>query len=179
MMSEDEIQGRNLVKDGRFPTTWRSHWTHDGVGQAVTRVDSDYGNYLMMNQKAGVSQAFDTATYTEEQLTGASYRISFQYENYGAGGNAGVEIENDSGKRDFIDLSGKKTRQPLADWNHYPSYGIKDVEAADKKITLRLQGSDLGGSSGLRITDIRMDLHLVPLKLSKLDVDGRSYEVPA
>ena len=179
MMSEDEIQGRNLVKDGRFPTGWDSNWTPDGVGQAVTREDSDYGSYLMMNRTARVSQVFDTAIFTEDQLKGANYRISFQYENYGEGANAGVEIENGSGKKDFIDLSGKRTKQPLADWNHYPSYGIKEVVVADENITLRLRGPDSGGSTGLRITDIRVDLDLVPLKLSKLDVDGRSYEVPA
>jgi hypothetical protein len=178
-MSEDEIQGRNLIKDGRFPATWKSNWAHDGVGNAVPFGDPVFGSYLTMNRKAGVSQAFDTAIFTEEQLKGASYRISFQYENYGEGDNAGVEIETDSGIVDFIDLSGKKTRQPLADWNLYPSYGIRDVVAADEKIALKLQGSDLGGSSGLRMTDIRVDLHLVPLKLTGLKVDDRHYEVPA
>lgn len=178
-MSEDEIQGRNLVKDGRFPATWKSNWTHDLIGNAVAFGDPVFGNYLTMNQKAGVSQSFDTVIFTEEQLKGASYRISFQYENYGDGDNAGVEIETSSGKNDFIDLSGKKTRQPLADWNRYPSYEFRDVVAADENIALKLQGSDLGGSSGLRMTDIRVDLHLVPLKLTSLKVDERFYEVPA
>ncbi|WP_223480247.1 MULTISPECIES: hypothetical protein [unclassified Pseudomonas] len=178
-MSEIEIQGRNLIKDGRFPATWKSNWRHDGVGNAVSFGDPVFGNYLTMNMKAGVSQAFNTAIFTEEQLKGASYRVSFQYENYGEGDNAGVEIETGSGKKDFIDLSGKKTRQPLADWNLYPSYGIRDVVAADENIALKLQGSDLGSSSGLRMTDIRVDLHLVPLKLTGLKVDGRHYEVPA
>lgn len=179
MMSEDEIQGRNLVIDGRFSETWKSNWEHDGVGNAVPFRDDVYGNYLTMNQKAGVSQSFDTAIFTEEQLKGASYRISFQYENYGEGDNAGVEIKTASGKNDFIDLSGKKTRQPLADWNLYPSYEIKEVVAADENIALKLQGSDLGGSSGLRMTDIRVDLHLVPLKLKSIQLDGRHYEVRA
>ena len=179
MMSEDEIQGRNLIKDGRFPATWKSHWAHDGVGNAVSFEDPFFGNYLTMNRKAGVSQAFETAIFTEEQLKGASYKISFQYENFGDGDNAGVEIKTVSGENDFIDLSGKKTRQPLADWNLYPSYGIRDVVAADENIALKLQGSDLGGSSGLRMTGIRVDLHLVPLKLTGLKVDDRHYEVPA
>lgn len=179
MMSEDEIQGRNLVKDGRFPASWESNWTHDGVGNVVTREDDVYGRYIMMNQTARVSQVLDTARFTEEQLKGASYRISFQYENYNDGANAGVEIEIGSGKKDFIDLSGQKTRQPLADWNHYPFYGIKDVVVADENITLRLRGSALGGSSGLRMTDIRVDLHLVPLEVKGIKLDGRYYEVPA
>jgi hypothetical protein len=179
MMSEDEIQGRNLVKDGRFPATWKGFWTHDGVGNVALFGDPVFGNYLTMNRKAGVSQTFNTVNFTEEQLKGASYRVSFQYENYGDGDNAGVEIETGSGKNDFIDLSGKKNRQPLADWNLYPSYGIRDVVVADENIALKLKGSDLGGSSGLRMTDIRVDLHLVPLKLTGLKVDDRHYEVPA
>jgi hypothetical protein len=179
MMSEDEIQGRNLVKDGKFPASWKSNWKHDSVGNAVVFGDPVFGSYLTMNLNAGVSQSFDTATFTEEQLKGASYKISFQYENFNDGNNAGVRITTGSGIDDFIDLSGKKTRQPLADWNLYPSYGIRDVVAADKNIALKLQGSDLGGSSGLRMTDIRVDLHLDPLKLISLKVDERFYEVPA
>ena len=178
-MSEIEIQGRNLVKDGSFPATWKTHWKHDGVGGVSVSGDPVFGNYLTMNRNAGVSQSFDSATFTEEQLKGASYRISFQYENYNDGNNAGVEIETASGKNDFIDLSGKKTRQPLADWNPYPSYGIKDVDTVDKTIALRLKGSHLGGSSGLRITNIRVDVHLVQLKLKRIKLDDRYYEVPA
>lgn len=178
-MSEDEIQGRNLIKDGRFPATWKSNWRHDGVGNAVSFGDPVFGNYLTMNQKAGVSQSFNTAIFTEEQLKGANYRISFQYENYGEGDNAGVGIQTESGINDFIDLSGKKTRQPLADWNPYLPYEIKDVAAADKTIALHLKGSDSGGSSGLRMTDISVYLHLKPLKLKSLQVDERFYDVPA
>ncbi|CAI8828296.1 CBM6 domain-containing protein [Pseudomonas sp. IT-P44] len=178
-MSEIEIQGRNLIKAHRFPADWKSYWTHDNVGNVQVRGDPAFGNYLIMNESAGVSQAFDTAIFTEEQLKGASYKISFQYENYGEGNGAGVEIVTGEGKFDFIDLSGKDPRQPLADWRFYPSYGIRDVVAADKNITLQLQGSDVGGSSGLRMTDIRVDLHLEPLKLTNIKVDERDYGVPA
>ena len=176
-MSDEEIRGRNFVLEGQFSPDWDKYWTHNGTGFAVTNED-DQGPYLLMNQKAMVSQLFDTVVFTERQMAGATYRIAFRYENYGEGPGAGVVIRTSSGKAQPIDLSGRIPEKPLADWNPFPSYAIDDVVAADTDITLELQGPDIGGSSGLRITDIDVQLHLVPLQLTRIQLDDRVYETP-
>ncbi|UWF52168.1 hypothetical protein NYP20_14865 [Pseudomonas sp. N3-W] len=176
-MSEDEIQGRNLITDNRFSPNWKEHWTlFNGKGIARPFTDPTYDYYLMMNGEAAVTQTFDTAPLTTAQLTNAWYRLSFQYENYGDGANAKVVVRPSTGKDDLIDLSGRIPDKPQADWNFYAPYPLTLV-ADDKDITVELHGSDLGGSSGLRITDLNVQLHLAPLTLSKLQVDDRTYEV--
>lgn len=177
-MSDEEIRGRNFVLAGLFPSNWKTHWTHNGEGAAVINTDPEYGHYLMMNGKAIVTQAFDTAVFTERQMEGATYRIAFQYENYGDKAGAKVVIKTGTGKEHSIDLSGKTPDRPLADWNPFPSYAMEDVVAADKNITLDLQGPVEKGSSGLRITDIDVQLHLVPLQLKHIQLDDRVYETP-
>ncbi|TVT79431.1 hypothetical protein [Pseudomonas sp. H3(2019)] len=177
-MSEDEIRGRNLITDGRFSSNWKEYWTHfNGNGIARTFADPAYGYYLMMNGEAAVTQTFDTAPLTTAQLTKAWYRLSFQYENYGDGANSKVLLRSGTGKEDPIDLSGKLPDKPLADWNFYEPYTLTVVQD-DKDITVELHGSDLGGSSGLRMTDLDIQLHLAPLTLRKIQVDERTYEIP-
>lgn len=48
--------------------------------------------------------------------------------------------------------------------------------AADKTIDVEMHGSDLGSSSGLRMTDVDVQLHLEPLKLARIKLDGKLYE---
>ena len=175
-MSDDEIRGRNFILHGRFPAGWNTPWKHNGTGYARTYSDEVYGNYLMMNGSAIVTQAFNTAVFTDAQMEGATYRIAFQYENYGEGGNSKVIVKTEAGKQIPIDLSGKPPSKPLADWNPFESFAINDVVAADKTIDVELHGSDSGGSAGLRITDVDVQLHLVPLRLERIQLDGKVYE---
>lgn len=175
-MNEDEIRGRNLILDGRFSSDWRENWTHfNGKGAAKTFADPAYGYYLMMNGEAAVKQTFETAPLTTAQLTKAWYRLSFQYENYGDGGNSKVIVRTGTGVEDPIDLSGKIPEQPQAEWNPFEPYPLT-VVAADKHMDIEPHGSSLGGSSGLRITDIDVQLHLAPLELACLEVDERIYK---
>lgn len=175
-MSDDEIRGRNFILHGRFSSGWNTPWKHNGTGAARTFADPDYGNYLMMNGRAIVAQVFDTAVFTDAQMEGATYRIAFQYENLGEGGNSKTLIKTGTGKQIPIDLSGKPPSKPLADWNPFESFAINDVVAADKTIDVELHGSDLGGSQGLRITDVDVQLHLVPLQLERIQLDDKVYE---
>lgn len=175
-MNEDEIRGRNLVVDGRFSSGWKEHWSHfNGKGIARTFSDPVYGFYLMMNGAAAVRQTFDTAPLTTAQLTKASYRLSFQYENYGDGANSKVIVRTSTGVDDEIDLSGKIPEQPQADWNPLEPYQFTVVED-DKHIVIEPHGSALGGSNGLRLTDFDVQLHLAPLVLKSVMLDERSYE---
>ena len=176
IMSNDEIRGRNFILHGRFPSDWKTPWKQIGPGNARTFADPDYGNYLMMNLKAIVAQTFDTAVFTDAQMEGATYRIAFQYENYGDGGNSKVLVKTGTGKQIPIDLSGQPPSKPLADWNPFESFAINDVVAADKTIDVELHGSDSSGSAGLRITDVDVQLHLVPLRLERIQLDGKVYE---
>lgn len=176
-MSDDEIRGRNFILHGRFPSGWDIPWKKKSVeGNARTYEDTEFGYYLMMNEKAIVTQVFDTAAFTDAQMEGATYRIAFQYENLGEGGNSKVNIKTGTGKQIPIDLSGVLPSKPLAEWNPYDSFAINDVVAADKTIDVELHGSDLGGSSGLRITDVDVQLHLVPLQLERIKLDDKVYE---
>ncbi|MGF6087702.1 hypothetical protein [Pseudomonas sp. 18173] len=175
-MSNDEIRGRNLIADGRFSSDWKEHWTHfNGKGIARTFADPEYGFYLMINGEAAVTQTFDTAPLTTAQLANAWYRLSFQYENYGEGANSKVVVRSGTGVADSIDLSGKIPDQPLAEWNPFEPYGLT-VVAADNDMTFELHGSSLGGSNGLRMTDLDVQLHLAPLELAWAKVDDRTYE---
>ncbi|WP_460157669.1 hypothetical protein [Pseudomonas sp. S2_H10] len=175
-MNEDEIRGRNLIVDGRFPSSWKEHWSHfNGKGLARTFSDPVYGFYLMMNGEAAVKQTFDTAPLTAAQLTKASYRLRFLYENYGDGANSKVIVRTSTGVEDPIDLSGKIPEHPQAEWNPFEPYQFT-VVAADQDVDIELHGSALGGSSGLRITDIDVQLHLAPLELKSVTLDERSYE---
>lgn len=175
-MSNDEIRGCNFVQHGRFPGGWETHWTHDGQGNVRNFTDPEYGNYLMMNERAIVHQTFYTAVFTERQMEGATYKIAFQYENLGEGGNSKVIVRTAGGKDLPIDLSVKNPDQPLADWNHYSPNAFEIVVAADENITLELHGSDLSGSSGLRMTDVDVQLHLIPLQLKHIQLDDRVYQ---
>ncbi|MBV7544984.1 hypothetical protein KW849_01505 [Pseudomonas sp. PDM26] len=175
-MSDDEIRGRNFILHGRFSSGWNTPWKHDGQGAARTFEDPDYGNYLMMNGKAIVAQAFDTAVFTDAQMEGATYRIAFQYENFGEGENSKVLVITGIGKQIPIDLSGKPPSKPLADWNPFESFAIDGVVAADKTIAVEMHGSASSGSSGLRMTDVDVQLHLVPLQLARINLDGKLYE---
>lgn len=177
-MNEDEIPGRDLITDGRFPPDWKEHWTHfNGKGIARPYTDPDYGYYLLMNGEAAVSQTFKAAPFTPAQLEKARYRLSFQYENHGDGSNAKVVIKTSNGSEDTINLSGKIFDKPMADWNRYEPYTFTTVTSTDKDITIELHGSNLTGVSGLRITDLNIQLHLDSLKLSKIQVDNRVYEL--
>ncbi|EJM37183.1 hypothetical protein PMI26_04984 [Pseudomonas sp. GM33] len=174
-MNLDEIQGRNLIKDGRFSSNWKTHWTHfNGKGIARVNADPDYGFYLIMNGEAAVTQTFYTAPLTTAQLTNVEYRLSFQYENYNDGLNSKVIIKTTTGLQDEIDLSGKIPDQPQADWNPLDPYKFGVVEA-DMDVEVQLHGSSLLGSSGLRITDIDVQLHLAPLRTRCVQVDDRVY----
>jgi hypothetical protein len=176
-MSNNEIRGRNLIVDGRFSSEWREHWTHfNGKGAVRTFTDPDYDNYLIMNGEAAVTQTFDTAPLTTAQLAKAWYRLSFQYENYGDGSNSKVIVRSGTGVEDPIDLSGKIPDRPLAEWNPFEPYQLT-VVAADKDMTVELHGSSLSGSSGLRMTDLDVQLHLAPLELAWAKVDDRTYEL--
>ncbi|MEZ1315455.1 hypothetical protein QIW53_05505 [Pseudomonas fluorescens] len=175
-MSEDEVKGRNLILRGRFPSDWKTSWTHDGVGSVAIATDPGYGYYLMMNRLAKVTQVIDAPVFTAAQMTGVTYRIAFVYENWGDGANSKVVLTTGSGKVTPIDLSGKIPEQPDAEWNPYPYFTIKDMSAADRDLTVDLHGSDKSGSSALRITDIDVDVRLVPLVLEKIQLDDRVYE---
>lgn len=175
-MNEDEIPGLNFIKAGRFPSAWKDSWTHAG-GFARTLADPDYGYYLLMNDKAVVTQIFQTADFTAAQLEKAWYGLSFQYENYGDGSNSKVIIITGDGLEQPIDLSGKIPDKPMADWNYFPPYPLTNIIADYEIITIELHGSDLKESSGLRMTDVNIQLHIEPLKLSRLQVDEVPYEV--
>ena len=175
-MTDEEIKGRNLVQRGRFPSDWKTFWTHDGVGNAVVSTDPLYDYYLMMNRLAKVTQVIETPVFTPAQMTGVVFRIAFVYENYHDGGNSKVVLTTTSGKVTPIDLSGKIPEQPQADWNPFPYLTIEGMTSADRDLTVDLHGSDLAGSSGLRITDIDVDVRLVPLVLEKIQLDDRVYE---
>ncbi|MDQ3200921.1 MAG: hypothetical protein M3Q94_01935 [Pseudomonadota bacterium] len=174
-MSDEEIEGRNFVLEGNFSPDWKTHWTHNEKGTVAINQDA-LGSYLLMNQKAMVTQLFDTTVFTERQMEGATYKIAFRYENLGGGADAGVLIRTSTGKEHWINLSGITPEMPLANWNDYPSYSIDSVVADDKNITLELQAPDVTGSSGLCITDIEVQLHLVPLQLKSIQIDDRVYE---
>jgi hypothetical protein len=175
-MSDDEIRGRNLIVDGRFSSDWKDHWRHfNDKGIARTFTDPDYDNYLMMNGEAAVTQTFDTAPLTTPQLAKAWYRLSFQYENYGDGSNSKVIVRSGTGVEDPIDLSGKFPDRPQAEWNPFAPYPLT-VVAADNDMAVELHGSSLGGSSGLRMTNLDVQLHLAPLQLAWAKVDDRTYE---
>jgi len=172
-MSEEEIRGRNLIVDGRF-SDWRAHWERIGSqGYVAEFEDDEYDYYLMMNGEAAVRQTINTAPLTTAQLMNAWYGLSFQYENFGDGPNAKVIIRPATGEEDEIDLSGK-IPEPQADWNPYLGYEFAVVEA-DEHVTVELHGSSSGGASGLRITDLDVQLHLAPLRTRCVQVDDRVY----
>jgi hypothetical protein len=177
IMSNDDIRGRNLITDGRFSSDWTVHWPRlNSKGYARPFADPVYGFYLMMNGEAAVTQTFDTAVLTTAQLTKAWYRLSFQYENYGDGSNSKMIVRPATGVEIDIDLSGKIPDRPLAEWNHFEPFPLQVVEA-DNDITVELHGSSSTGSSGLRMTDVDVQLHLAPLELAWVKVDDRTYEL--
>lgn len=174
-MSTDEIKGRNLITAGRFPSDWMEYWTRVHTdGNVRTFADEEYGNYLIMNGNSAVIQTVNTAPLTTAQMINAQYRLSFLYENLGGGSNSKVVVKPSEGNVDSIDLSGKLPVHPEADWNPFTPYNLT-VVAEDKNLAFELHGSDSGGSDGLRITDLDVQLHLTPLTLSKLEVDDRVY----
>jgi hypothetical protein len=180
-MSEDEVKGRNLIAYGRFSPGWNDDeddhaWKHDGVGEVGTFTDPEFGYFLMMNKLATVTQRVEAPVFTAAQMAGVTWRIAFMYENFGNGGNSKVVLRTTSGKQTPIDLSGKPPEQPQADWAHFAYFDIKEMTAADTDLTVALHGSDSIGSSGLRITDIDVDVRLVPLVLEKIQLDDRVYE---
>ncbi|KAL0630322.1 hypothetical protein Q9L58_010830 [Maublancomyces gigas] len=182
MMNEDEIPGRNLITDGRFSDRWRDHWKRlNSDGDVSTFTDPDYGQYLALAMKALVGQTFNTADLTEQQLTGATYKINFVYENYGSGAGSTVYLKTSGGAVEPINLSGlKASEETLADWNTYYDHSFAKVVANDSNISVELLGpAETSDTKQLRITDINVQLHFVPLKLARLQVDERLYQVPA
>jgi hypothetical protein len=181
-MNEDEIRGRNLITDGRFSESWKDYWPRlNNDGFVATYVDPDYGQYLALVMKATVGQTFETVILTARQFEGATYKINFVYENYLAGVGSKVILKTSSGTVDDIDLSGRKvSEETLAAWNEFYDYPIAKAVADDRAISVELLGpSEVSETKVLRITDIDVQLHLVPLKLANLQVDDRSYPVPA
>ena len=174
-MSEP-IPGRDLIQYGRFSANWNTVWTHDGTGAAVTVSDPTYGAFLMTNGLAEVTQDISLPDFTEAQMPRVTPRVAFQYENYNEGPGAGVLITTSKGVEFSIDLSGKTTK---ANWNPYPFNAIKGVTAADTSLGATVKAPDISGSSGLRITDIKVDLLLVPLKLNAIQLDEKVYEQSA
>ncbi len=173
-MSDELIQGRNLIRHGRFPAEWKDAWTPNGVGNARPNTDAVYGAYLMMNALAEVTQVIPLPTFTEAQMEGVILRTRFMYENYNEGPGAGVLFKTSAGVEFSIDLSGKKN--PFAEWNEYVWANLPGVTAADTNLEMTLKAPDIGGSGGLRITDVEVDLLLVPLRLETIQLDGRIYE---
>ncbi|MEB0224536.1 hypothetical protein [Pseudomonas sp. 10S4] len=181
-MNEDEIRGRNLITDGRFSDNWSKNWPRlNNDGFVATYGDPGYGQYLALVIKATVGQTFETVNLTARQFEGATYKINFVYENYLSGAGSKVILKTSSGTVDEIDLSGRKVSEDtLADWNEFYDYPIAKAVADDRTISVELLGpSEQSESRALRITDIDVQLHLVPLKLASLQVDDRSYPVPA
>jgi hypothetical protein len=177
IMNEDEIRGRNLIEDGRFPSTWKKHWNHfNGKGNPVTNNDPTYGQYLLLNEQAAVAQVVNTVLFSPAQMPNATYKLSFQYENYGNDANAKVAVITSNGVEDSIDLSGKAPAHPQADWSAFTPYAFA-VVATDENLRFELHGSEGRESRGLRITDLNVQLHLAPLTLNRLQVDDRTYEV--
>ncbi|WP_223529095.1 hypothetical protein [Pseudomonas sp. GL-R-19] len=175
-MNDDDIKGRNLILRGKFPSDWRSSWTHDNVGNAVIQNDDIVGNYLAMNNLAKVEQKIDTVTFSESQMTGVAYRIAFMYENYQDGENSKVVVITSKGKEFPIDLSGKTASQPLADWNRYDLNELDVFEAEDTDFTVQLHGSSKTGGAALRMVNVEVDVKLIPLALKTIQLDDRVYE---
>jgi len=175
-MSNEEIQGRNLISHGRFSAGWDTHWKHNGQGAARTFTDPAYGNYLMMNRLAEVVQVVALPVFTQEQMQGVKHRIGLAYENHGDGPDSKIVVTTSSGKEFTIDLSGKPPGGTLADWNLYPLKELDVVEQTDLDVSVKLCGPNLGGSSGLRISDVVVDVRLAPLVLTNIQLDDRVYE---
>ena len=173
-MSDELIQGRNLLLHGRFPAQWKDVWTPNGVGNARLVDDAVYGAYLMTNGLSEVTQVIPLPTFTNAQMEGVTARTRFVYENYNEGRGAGVLFTTSAGVEFPIDLSGKKNL--FAEWNEYVWANIPGVTAADTNLEVTIKAPDISGSGGLRITDIGVDLMLSPLQLKNLQLDGRVYE---
>lgn len=179
-MSDDEIEGRNLITDGSFSTDWAKSWTHDGVGNAVQFADPET-TYLMMNAWAVVTQKVPLPRWTADQMSGVNHLFEFDYENLGEGGNSKVVLQTSGGKTQTLNLSGKPdAKQLYAEWRPFPEISIDNVDAATTDLTVVLHGSDHPptSSSGLRITKIEHRVRLAALEVKSLQLDGREY-VPA
>jgi len=174
-MSEGKIRGRNLVKSGRFPDDWESDWKRRGSqGGKLRQTDPKYGHYLLLNGQAVYVQSIAIPSFSTLQFDKVEYRVGFQYENWGDGKLAKVVLKPSNGEEDPIPLSLGENAGTLAEWRPYLEH-TTNVLQTDTVIDLEIHGSDKTGSSGLRTTDFDIQIHLLPLKLKSLKLDGRDY----
>lgn len=171
-MNDEKIPGRNLMAYPNFDPGWPESWTHDGVGAVKEFLDDVFRYYMLLNQNAQLAQLVTTPVFTEAQWLGVTYLLAFQYENAGNGKGAKVVLKTGEGKETAIDLSGISQK---ANWNYYEPLPLDQMAAADRSLTVTVHGSDRGGSAGLRITEIIVDVELVALEVKQIQVDEKVY----
>ncbi|MEJ5058870.1 MULTISPECIES: hypothetical protein [unclassified Pseudomonas] len=179
MSSDEPIEGRNLINHGDFSGNWREVWTV--TGNHAVREDSATGKtYLQMTEGATAACTFELPIRPDAD---AVYWISFAYEVRGNKPSV-VSLTTGGGKEvfreTFVSRRGQEeplvsANQPLADFRPYAPYAIEGLVRSDKTIDLLVTSADDGEVGGIYVTDFKIDLRIVPLAVSELSLDDRSY----
>ncbi|WP_157214939.1 hypothetical protein [Pseudomonas sp. GM79] len=173
----------SLVYNGDFGESLRG-WTRGaenprGVSVKLDTYEGEQIRYLMAVHQGSASQIIDVAKSQREDVY---YTLSFLCENTAAlVGTLSVSVEGDTGREQTIELTPTAQRNSPLDFIP-ESYDVRltlPLEQADR-IRLAIFSPENPPNdevSGIKITRIRIDLHLGPLELQGLMLDEQ--QLPA
>ncbi|MBS3049634.1 hypothetical protein [Enterobacter mori] len=168
MRDAAEVRGQNLIVDGDF-STWPTAAWQTGVPNRYNKRNEGNRSYLFISGQGSIWQTVELPL----KAAGAGperpfYHLTFDYKTTGTADTTLTLtfISDDTEQREPVVVALDRT----AEWITFEQQ--VELTPTDQKLCVMFHAGEIMGYLGINVTFVNLQLHLEPLRLAELVLDG-------